>query len=151
RGRRRKPAPSSDSSILLIRPVSDHPAPETLKRLGHEYSLAGELQSVWAARPLALTEHDGRTTLILEDRGGTPLDALLGKPMQLGLFLKLAVGLTEALRELHTRGIIHKDLKPANILVDVGTGRVWLTGFGIASRLRRERQAPEPPDVIAGT
>jgi hypothetical protein len=42
-------------------------------------------------------------------------------------------------------------LKPANILVDCATGDVWLTGFGIASRLPRERQAPEPPEVIAGT
>src|SRR5882672_908878 len=71
RGRRRIPTASSDSSILLIRPVSEHPAPATLERLGHEYSLAGQLQSAWAARPVALTEHQGRTTLVLEDSGGT--------------------------------------------------------------------------------
>src|SRR4029079_9199107 len=40
---------------------------------------------------------------------------------------------------------------PAHILVNTATGEVWLTGFGIASRLRRERQAPEPPEIIAGT
>ena len=44
----------------------------------------------------------------------------------------------------------HKDIKPANVLVD-GDDDVWLTGFGIASRLPRERQAPEPPEFIAGT
>ena len=48
-------------------------------------------------------------------------------------------------------GIIHKDVKPANILVNPATGQAWLTGFGIASRLPRERQAPEPPETIAGT
>src|SRR5215468_7115984 len=151
RGRPRKPGASNGSSILLIRPVSEHPSPSTLERLGHEFSLAGELQSAWAARPVSLTEHQGRTTLVLEDFGGTPLDALLGTPMQLGLFLRLAVGLAAALRELHASGIIHKDVKPANALVDTASGRVWLTGFGIASRLRRERQSPEPPEVIAGT
>ena len=56
-----------------------------------------------------------------------------------------------ALRRLHERGLIHKDVKPANILVDIESGGVWLTGFGIASRLPRERQNPEPPEVIAGT
>src|SRR5437879_13274668 len=71
--------------------------------------------------------------------------------MELGLFLRLAVGLASALRELHAQGIIHKDIKPANLLVDTATGGVWLMGFGIASRLRRERQAPEPPEMIAGT
>jgi len=52
---------------------------------------------------------------------------------------------------MHAQGIIHKDIKPANLLVDTATGGVWLMGFGIASRLRRERQAPEPPEMIAGS
>src|SRR5207244_2910697 len=48
-------------------------------------------------------------------------------------------------------GPIHKDIKPANILLDAASGGVWLMGFGIASRLPREHQAPAPPEVIAGT
>src|SRR5207245_2516395 len=60
-------------------------------------------------------------------------------------------GLASALRRVHAQGIIHKDVKSANLLVDTATGGVWLMGFGIASRLRRERQAPEPPEVIAGS
>jgi PAS domain S-box-containing protein len=52
---------------------------------------------------------------------------------------------------MHERGLIHKDIKPTNILVDAASGGVWLTGFGIASRLPREHQAPAPPEVIAGT
>ena len=55
-----------------------------------------------------------------------------------------------ALSHAHQRGLIHKDVKPENVLVD-DAGRVWLTGFGIASRLPRERQAPAPPEMIAGT
>src|SRR5712671_6126475 len=151
RGRPRTPAASDDRPILLLRAVREHLAPATIKRLGHEYSLAHELRSEWTARPVALTEHQGRTALVLEDPGGEPLDGLLGAPMELGLFLRLAVGLASSLRELHAQEIIHKDVKPANALVDIATGRVWLTGFGIASRLRRQRQAPEAPEVIAGS
>src|SRR5438132_1490731 len=151
RGRPERPTASGCRPILLLRAVSEHPAPAAIKRLGHEYSLASELRSAWAARPVALTEHQGRTTLVLEDPGGEPLDGLLGAPMEIGFFLRLAVGLASALRELHAQGIIHKDVKPANLLVDTATGGVWLMGFGIASRLRRERQAPEPPEVIAGS
>src|SRR5262249_57632598 len=112
---------SGNSSILLVRPVSEHHSPAMLDKLGHEFSLAGELDSAWAARPVALTEHQGRTTLVLEDSGGTPLDALLGTPMRLGLFLPLAVGLAAALRELHARGIIPQDVKPAHALVATPT------------------------------
>jgi PAS domain S-box-containing protein len=93
----------------------------------------------------------GRTMLAVEYTGGEPLDRLIGQPMEIGRFLRLAVALSAALGQLHGRGLIHKDLKPANVLVDSATGQVWLTGFGIASRLPRERQAPEPPEIIAGT
>jgi predicted ATPase len=47
--------------------------------------------------------------------------------------------------------LIHKDIKPANVLVNSETGEVLLMGFGIASRLPRERQPLEPPEFIAGT
>src|SRR6202043_3530965 len=61
------------------------------------------------------------------------------------------VALSAALGRLHQRGLVHKDIKPTNIIVNSATGQVWLTGFGIASRLPRERQSPEPPEFIAGT
>src|SRR5262245_5200356 len=66
-------------------------------------------------------------------------------------FLDIAVGLASALGGLHKRELIHKDVKPSNVLVDSATGHVRLIGFGIASRLRREHQPPEPPELIAGT
>jgi PAS domain S-box-containing protein len=89
--------------------------------------------------------------LILEDAGGEPLDRLLGQPMEITRFLRFAVGLAAALGELHQQCLIHKNIKPATILVNSASGAVWLTGFGIASRLPRERQLAEPPEVIAGT
>src|ERR1700754_2083270 len=90
-------------------------------------------------------------TLVLEDPGGTPLERLLGRPLDVSHFLRIAIPLAGALRQVHERGLIHKDIKPSNILVDAASGGVWLTGFGIASRLPRERQAPAPPEAIAGT
>jgi PAS domain S-box-containing protein len=90
-------------------------------------------------------------TLVLEDPGGAPVDRLLGRPLDVSQFLRIAIPLAGALRRVHARGLVHKDIKPANILVDAASGGVWLTGFGIASRLPREHQAPAPPEVIAGT
>jgi serine/threonine protein kinase len=137
-------------SVLLRVPASAHPGLETLRKIEHEFSLRDELDPAWAVRSLAVCEHRGRTTLMLEDPGGETLDQFLSRPMQMTRFLGLAVGLATALSGLHRKELIHKDVKPANILVDSG-GHVRLMGFGIASRLPRERQAPEPPEYIAGT
>jgi predicted ATPase/signal transduction histidine kinase len=120
-------------------------------RLEQEYALGPHLDAAWAARPLALSHQNGRTVLLLEDPGGQPLDRLLGRPLAVAEFLSIAIPLTSAIGRVHERGLIHKDIKPANILVDAVSGGVWLTGFGIASRLPREHQVPEPPEVIAGT
>ena len=101
--------------------------------------------------PLALSQESGQATLVLEDPGGRTLDRLLQGPMEMGQFLRLAIGLARALSGLHKSGLIHKDIKPANVLVNSATGEVRLMGFGLASRLPRERQSPEPPEFIAGT
>jgi PAS domain S-box-containing protein len=135
--------------ILLV--AAEETSLDCVERLEHEYALKGELDAGWAARPVALTHYNNRLTLVLEDPGGAPLDRLLGRPLDVSHFLRIAIPLAAVLRQVHERGLIHKDIKPANILVDGATGGVWLTGFGIASRLPRERQAPAPPEVIAGT
>jgi PAS domain S-box-containing protein len=119
--------------------------------LEHEHSLRSELDPAWAIRSAELTQHEGRTVLLLEDPGGDPLAQLIGAPMEMGQFLCVATGLSAAVRQLHGRGLIHKDLKPANIMIGPNTGQVWLMGFGIATRLPRERQSVEPPIFIAGT
>jgi PAS domain S-box-containing protein len=142
--------PGHPSRVLILAPVGEKPAPASLKRLEHEYSFAAELDAAWAARPLALVRHEGRMMLVLEDLGGEPLDRALGRPLELTRLLSLAIGIAAALGQVHRRGLVHKDIKPANVLVDAD-GNVRLTGFGIASRLPRERQAPAPPEVIAGT
>ena len=139
------------SVALAVLPAAERPPQAILDRLIHEYELRDELDAAWAARPLALAREGGRTALLFLDPGGEPLERLIGAPMETGRFLRLAIGLVAALGRVHQRGLIHKDVKPANILVNCADGHVRLTGFGIASRLPRERPPPEPPDVIAGT
>src|SRR6516162_7287535 len=138
-------------AVLLVTPAADHPSRSRLDRLTHEYELKDELDSAWAARPLALMRDAGRTVLVFDDLGSEPLVRLLGSPLEMERFLTLAIGIAAALGKVHQRGLIHKDIKPANIVVDCADGHVRLIGFGIASRLSRERQAPEPPETIAGT
>jgi PAS domain S-box-containing protein len=142
------------SPVLVVALAVEQPSPQALRRLEHEYSLAGELDPAWAAKPLTLTRHEGRTILVLEDPGGEPLDLVIernrGRPLDLTRVLHIGVGLASALSHVHRHGLIHKDIKPGNVLVD-DVGNAWLMGFGIASLVPSERQAPGPPEIIAGT
>ena len=130
---------------------ADHPTLESINRLTHEYELKDYLDTAWALRPVELVRDPRRPMLVVEYAGGEPLDRLTRQPMEIGRFLRLAVSMSAALSRLHGNGLIHKDIKPANVLADSVTGQVWLAGFGIASRLPRERQSPKPPEFIAGT
>src|SRR6202165_57753 len=146
--------PGNPLPVLVVALTAEQPSPQRLRRLEHEYSLAAELDPGWAARPLALTRHQGGTILVLNDPGGEPLDRVLerrqGQPLDLTRSLCIAIGLATALGQMHRQGLIHKDIKPGNVLVD-DAGNVWLTGFGIASQLPHECQAPAPLEIIAGT
>ena len=137
--------------VLAAVPLTTPPSPAAIARLQHAFELRNELDPAWAARPLRLVTDNGRLTLLSEDPGGEPLLRLLGQPWEITSFLRFAIGLAAALARLHGRGLIHKDIKPANILVNNATWAVWLTGFGIASHLPRERQAPGSTEAIAGT
>jgi PAS domain S-box-containing protein len=135
---------------LAVLPASEHPTPGCVGRLVHEYGLRSRLGGAWALRPLELWREKGRAVLVLEFHDGEPLDRLIGSPMAIEPFLRLAVALSAAIGRLHDHGLVHKDIKPANVIVS-SVDEVRLTGFGFASPLSRERRAAEPPEIIAGT
>jgi PAS domain S-box-containing protein len=136
-------------SVLLRSLIGDNTS-DNVKWLRHELSLRAQLDASWAVRPSHLEYHDERDILIMEDPGGRPLDSFLHGPMGTQEFLTIAIATTEALGGMHRNGLIHKDIKPSNIFV-VATHTIRLTGFWLVSTLPRERQAPVPMEVIAGT
>ena len=138
-------------AVLALLPATEHPSPAFLDRLAHEYALRDDLEAVDAVRPLELVRERGRTMLLLEDPGGEPLERSLRAPAAVGSFLRRAIGIAVALGKVHQRGLVHKEIKPANILLTGSNGEVRLTGFGNALRLPREWRSPEPPEFIAGT
>ncbi|MEI9939568.1 MAG: AAA family ATPase [Pseudomonadota bacterium] len=144
-------ASSPRGSRLLAAPPTERPPLELIQRLHAEHALRHLLCREWAARPLELTVYQSRPALILEDPGGESLERLLLQALDVSAFLRIAIPLVAALRHVHLRGLVHKDIQPSHILVGAGHDSVHLTGFGVASRLPRERQTPEPPVAIAGS
>lgn len=145
-------ANGADIAALAVVPAADHPPPTSIDRLSHEFELRHVMHEAWAVLPFDLRREGGRTMLLLADPGGEPLDHSIGAPMDVERFLPLAIDIATALGEAHECGVVHKDIKPANVLIDCADGRARFTGFGIAARVfPRERQMPEPPEIIAGT
>ena len=142
---------SNGASVLLKVSTALPPSPAVLGRFEHELAIAQHLDEAWALRPLTLTHHQGRLALVLTDAGGLSLDAIAGgRALELTRALQIAIGLAAALRGVHQRRLVHRDVKPSNVVVDPA-GSVRLTGFGIASRLLRERLSPVAPEAISGT
>src|SRR5580704_11543440 len=64
--------PVAQSPALVVALTAEYPSPQSLRRLEHEYSFAAVVDPAWAAKPLALTRHEGRPILVLKDPGGDP-------------------------------------------------------------------------------
>ncbi len=121
-------------------------------KLMHEYEVAKQLQVTGIQKPLSLEQIGGTIGLILEDSGGISLKTFLQqKRPTLPVFFDIAVQLGETLKELHRQGVIHKDLKPDNIIVDEQTGRVYIIDFSHSARLLGEYCKSSPAPSIEGS
>src|SRR6266508_2660994 len=143
---------SGDPRSVILKVLDPHRCRERdLERLRHEYETGASLDVKSIVRPLRLETYRGMPALVLEDCGGEPLERLLDGPIPLERFLDLAIGVADAVADVHARGLVHKDLKPANILVQHGAAEVKLADFGIATRAPHEQQEARPPPLIEGS
>src|SRR5260370_6651493 len=137
------------SPVLALAPASEQPAPWIIARLEHIYALREELERTSVARPIRLLQQGGERALLFADPGGNLLARLVGQPWEFSEFLRLAAGITAALRRVHDGGLIHGDVNPANILVDMSSGQAWFVGVSVVPRLRRGEAAALPEEVTA--
>jgi serine/threonine protein kinase len=148
RGRRRE----DDRPVLLKTPCGEPASPFEMQLLAHEHEILQGLLLSGVVRVHALLHHNRRGCLVLEDRGGMPLQALLAaRRPDLDTFLKLAIQLATILAELHRREISHQCLNPWSILLHPTTGEVCLAGFSLASRTVSETHTSLPLPLLRDT
>ncbi|NEP14946.1 MAG: AAA family ATPase, partial [Symploca sp. SIO2C1] len=103
-------------------------------------------------RPLALERYGNGYALLMPDEGAIALwEYWQQSKHSLVEFLSIAIQLAESLHYLTQQRIIHKDIKPANILIHPETGQVQLIDFSISSLLPKEQQQLINPNVLEGT
>ncbi|MCP4644231.1 MAG: AAA family ATPase [bacterium] len=126
-------------SVLLNVLHRTAPFPAQRSRFEHDFETSRSLALPCVVEPYVMEERDAGVTIVLEDFGGDPLDLLLARG-GIGLPEAIAIALraAEALGDIHGRGITHKDIRPANLIFSAETGQLKITGFGVATALKRE-------------
>lgn len=143
--------PDTQPVILKIL-KADYPSLEDIARLKHEYKMTENLNIEGIVKVLRLESHQNRLALVSEDFGGQSLKQLLSyQKLEISNFLSITLQLAQALVSLHNHHIIHKDIKPANIIINPVTGEVKLTDFSISSRLNKETPQLVNPNQLEGT
>ncbi len=145
----------SGERVIIKQLGGDRPLPRERARLRREYALGRRLADLGVqgiVRPTNLDERLDPPLLVMEDRGGETLAHRLarGRP-DLVEALHLGHGIAAALAELHASAVVHKDIKPSNVLI-AEDGRVCLFDFGIAATVTRETTASAvAPERLEGT
>ncbi|MBP0031492.1 serine/threonine-protein kinase PknK, partial [Roseofilum sp. Guam] len=136
---------SSDSLEVVIKVLrNEYPSFSELLQFRNQYAIAKNLKT-GVVQPLNLERYGNGYALIMEDflAEQNSLDLETG--------LQIAIQLAEILQELDRQRVIHKDIKPANILIQPQTKEIKLIDFSIASLLPREAQEIKNFNVLEGT
>lgn len=143
---------SNHASVVIKLPRSEYPTARALLTLRHEYALIRGLPSEGVIKAIGLESHGHGLALVMEDMGGVPMsDAIRSPKLDFATKVRLALALTDAVAHVHDHGVIHKDIKPGNVLINLTTGRVALIDFGLATYLSQETNHDVRPGSIEGT
>ncbi|WP_242424899.1 serine/threonine-protein kinase, partial [Frankia sp. EI5c] len=123
-------------AIKVLRPELAHD-PEVVDRFLRECDLLVQLDSPELVRVRDLIREPGTLAIVMDLVEGIDLRAHLdqGGPRPVTEAVRLVIGLLWALDTVHAAGIIHRDVKPENVLIDTSDPRrphVRLTDFGVA-------------------
>ena len=141
-----------DTPVILKMPLSQHPNLSNIVMLKHEYEIQSKIQSKTVVKIYGIEQINNIPVIIMEDFGGTSLQNVINiKKLTINEFLKLANNITEALNNIHKFNIVHNDINPMNIIVNMETATVKITDFGLAAMFSKKSQCVENNNSLGGT
>ncbi|MGI9542872.1 MAG: sigma 54-interacting transcriptional regulator, partial [Cyclobacteriaceae bacterium] len=156
RGRKRivyRGVREEDNQEVIIKTLStEYPSDTDIANLKNEYGIIKNLNHEGIIEAFGFVSDRNRPALVLEDIGGRSLKTFIDDvEIDFSTSLDIAIKLVKAVKELHQKQIIHKDINPKNIIVNSETGQVKLIDFSISSRLPKEDQKLSHPVSLEGT
>ncbi|WP_193196639.1 ATP-binding sensor histidine kinase [Nostoc sp. MG11] len=144
---------NQDGKLVVIKLLKlEDPDLKDIAGLRHEYELIKNLDIKGVIKAHSLEKYNKSLALILENFDGISLyNIIKNQKIELFDFLKIGIYITQALGELHQNYIIHKDIKPQNLLVNKETHQVKVIDFSISSLLSKEKPKLSNPDLLEGT
>ncbi|MGQ0466472.1 MAG: trifunctional serine/threonine-protein kinase/ATP-binding protein/sensor histidine kinase [Sporichthyaceae bacterium] len=131
--------------VVLKVLAADRTTPADVARLRHELAVAADLPDEFVVRPVRTAEFGAGVGLVLPDHGGVALSSLIPPDgFDTTTLLRVAGSIAEAVGAVHAAGLLHRDLKPDNLLADPDLSWVRVADFGLAIRLALVA-APESP------
>ena len=131
---------------------NDYPSFNELVQFRHQYTIAKNLDIDGIVHPYAIENYKNGFAIIMEEVDAVSLyDYAIANPLTLKAFFDVAIAVTKTLEALYQNRVIHKDIKPQNILIHPETKQVKLIDFSISSLLPRETQEIQSPNVLEGT
>ena len=142
-----------DQKPVVIKLLKNsYPNFKELLQFRNQYTITKNLDLAGIIQTYSLESYNNAYALIMEDFGGISLNEYTANsPLSLPHFLNIAIQIVSILEGLHCHQIIHKDIKPANILIQPETQQIQLIDFSIASLLARETQTLSNPNILEGT
>ncbi|MCP4138473.1 MAG: AAA family ATPase [bacterium] len=143
---------TTNSRVIVKILKAKYPTLTEIARFKQEYEIIKTIDLPGVIKTYDIIEYEKGFALILEDFEGVSLkEVLAGKKNDIGFFLSAAVQLAKTLGALHKLEIVHKDIKPRNILINISSGIIKITDFGISSIMTHENEEIYNPEVINGT
>jgi predicted ATPase/signal transduction histidine kinase len=131
---------------------SEYPRLKDLTAFKHQFTISQLIDHPNIIKCYDLEKYHHSYALIIEDFGGISLtDYTKDQKLDIKSFLPIAIAITKALEFLYEKKIIHKDIKPRNILINPQTQEIKLIDFSISSLLPKETADIKSPNVLAGT